>query len=189
MHSFLLIPNLKIFSSQNIAELQFREHMLELISTQKRCFHRDCFPAHFTGSALIIEPETHSILLNHHRALNKWLQFGGHCDGNENIFEVAYREAVEESGITSLKTLSQTFVDLDIHPIPANPKRKEPAHFHYDVRFVFAASRKTDLHISDESHALKWFSLTEIKNLRLDQNLIRLIDKAISLATTHNSVA
>ncbi|MEZ5404736.1 MAG: hypothetical protein R3F23_00785 [Verrucomicrobiia bacterium] len=61
-----------------------------------------------------------------------------------------------------------------------NAKRQEPAHFHYDVRFVFAASQRDNLQVSDESHELKWFSFEETRNLNLDKNLLRLIHKAMS---------
>ncbi|MBX7158377.1 MAG: NUDIX hydrolase [Verrucomicrobiae bacterium] len=177
---FSLLSSLQNASFLSSDEEDFRFKMLHLLQNEPRCFYRDCFPAHFTGSALIIDPENRSILLNHHRILNKWLQFGGHCDGNENILEVAYREALEESGMTSLKVFSQTFIDLDIHEIPVNAKRQEPAHFHYDVRFVFAASQRDDLQVSDESHELKWFSFEETRYLNLDRNLLRLINKAMS---------
>ena len=33
-----------------------------------------------------------------HKKLDRWLQFGGHCDGDANL-GVAWRETVEESGM------------------------------------------------------------------------------------------
>ena len=158
--------------------MEFRDKMLDLLQSEARCFHRDCFPAHFTGSALIIDPQTQAVLLNHHRALNKWLQFGGHCDGNENILEVAYREAIEESGIHSLTSLSHNPIDLDIHAIPSNPKRSEPAHFHYDVRFIFLSSKSNKFLLSEESHELRWFSWDEISQLSIDKNLALYLNKS-----------
>ncbi|GIS47576.1 MAG: hypothetical protein Ct9H90mP20_2460 [Candidatus Neomarinimicrobiota bacterium] len=35
--------------------------------------------------------------MTHHYQLNKWLQLGGHADGNENLLDVATNEAIEES--------------------------------------------------------------------------------------------
>lgn len=178
MKNFSLVNQLEAFFSPIQEEQQFCNKMLELIHNEKRCFYRDCFPAHFTGSALLIDPETGLVLLNHHRILNKWLQFGGHCDGNENILEVAYREAMEESGISSLTIFSHTPIDLDIHAIPTHSKRQEPAHFHYDVRFIFLTSRNNKFLLSQESHELRWFSWSEIDQLSLDKNLTRYLNKS-----------
>lgn len=178
MKNFSLVTQLETISPATEEEIQFHNLMLELIRNEKRCFYRDCFPAHFTGSALLIDPDTRSVLLNHHLTLNKWLQFGGHCDGNGNILEVAYREAIEESGIASLTLFSHSPIDLDVHAIPANPKRQEPAHFHYDVRFIFLTSRNNKFLLSEESHELRWFSWNEIDQLQLDTNLMRYLNKS-----------
>jgi 8-oxo-dGTP pyrophosphatase MutT (NUDIX family) len=80
-----------------------------------RCFHRDCFPGHFTGSALVVSADGSRALLHHHRKLDRWLQFGGHCDGDVNVPRVAQREAFEESGISGLILASARPFDLDIH--------------------------------------------------------------------------
>ena len=53
------------------------------------------------------------------------------------------REALEESGIEGLIVASARPFDLDIHAIPA--LGAEPAHFHYDVRYVFIAPGKRRL--------------------------------------------
>ena len=52
------------------------------IEAQPRCFERDCFDdGHITGSAWVVDPAGSRVLLTHHRKLGKWLQLGGHSDG------------------------------------------------------------------------------------------------------------
>lgn len=158
-----------------------RQRMLSLLE-KPDCFYRTCFPGHFTASALVLHLEGSGVLLNHHRFLDAWLQFGGHCDGEEDLAAVALREAEEESGLAGLTFVRCDPVDLDIHPIPSNPKKGEPPHEHFDLRFVLKAGQYCLSSISDESVDVRWFKWTELPALNLDPGLQRLIRKARSLA-------
>jgi len=161
--------------SQRQDEIPIRDRMLALLDSTPDCFVRSSFPGHFTGSALIVSADGERALLHHHRKLDKWLQFGGHCDGDEDVLRVAKREALEESGIDGLIVASERPFDLDIHPIPA--KDKEPEHFHYDIRWVFIAPENAEYIKSEESHELRWFTAEELAPLQLDASLRRMIAK------------
>lgn len=150
--------------------------MLELLEVPG-CFERGCFPGHFTGSALVVSHDGARALLHHHRFLDRWLQFGGHCDGDDNVLRVAMREAEEESGISGLIITSERPFDLDIHAIPENPKKGEPPHEHYDLRWVFIAPEGAEFIVSDESHDIRWFTPEEALAQGLDPGLQRLIEK------------
>ena len=54
--------------------------------------------------------------------------------GEENVLNVALREAEEETGLKHFKLLQEEIFDLDIHPIPA--RGDFPDHLHYDIRFL-----------------------------------------------------
>jgi 8-oxo-dGTP pyrophosphatase MutT (NUDIX family) len=151
--------------------------MIELLDGTPGCFHRDSFPGHFTGSALVVSADGSTALLHHHRFLDRWLQFGGHCDGDEDVLRVAAREAEEESGIAGLIVASRKPFDLDIHAIPANPKRGEPEHFHYDIRWVMIAPEEASFRVSEESRELRWFPPDEMLALPVDASLQRLVEK------------
>ena len=129
-----LISELSQHQGSDEKETSDTHHMIGLLQDQERCFYRDCMPHHFTGSALLLNRDMDRVLLNHHKSLNKWLCFGGHADGDENLFQVAWRETEEESGTTSFKQIGHSFIDADIHPIPANPNKDEGDHFHCDLR-------------------------------------------------------
>jgi 8-oxo-dGTP pyrophosphatase MutT (NUDIX family) len=152
-----------------------RRKMTELLDSCPNCFGRDAFPAHFTGSAFVTSFDGERALLHHHRKLNRWLQLGGHCDGEEDVPLVAQREASEESGIDGLVMASSRPFDLDIHRIPAFGG--EPPHMHYDVRYVLIAPEGAKIRLSFESNELRWFTADEMKTCNLDRGLRRLVEK------------
>jgi 8-oxo-dGTP pyrophosphatase MutT (NUDIX family) len=133
---------------------QFRE-----LLTEPACFLRSNLEAHFTGAAWLVSGDGQRALLTHHRKLNRWLQLGGHADGDTDLMRVALREAEEESGLPDLEIESEIF-DLDRHWIP---ERKDvPGHWHYDVRFVVHARGSQEFVVSEESHALAWREIAVI---------------------------
>ncbi len=116
-------------------------------------FERHHPPGHFTGSAWLVSGDGQRVLLTHHRKLGRWLQLGGHADGDGDLARVALREAEEESGLVGL-TVEPEIFDLDRHQIPA--RGDEPAHWHYDVRYVVRAGANETFVVSEESLALAW---------------------------------
>ena len=117
------------------------------------CCERTLALGHFTGSAWLVDATGTRVLLTHHRKLDRWLQLGGHADGDPDLAAVALREAGEESGLTGLQVERAVF-DLDRHWIPE--RATEAGHWHYDVRFVVHATHDDRFVVSDESHALAW---------------------------------
>ena len=140
---------------------------------------RDCVPGHLTASCLLWNADGTKVLLHHHRKLNLWLQFGGHCDGDGDTRRVATRETREESGIEPA-FVTQYPVDFDIHTIPARPAKAgrpaEPEHLHLDVRYLALAPEGAVEEISDESIALAWFTPEEAKAKGLDPSLLRMLE-------------
>jgi 8-oxo-dGTP pyrophosphatase MutT (NUDIX family) len=173
--------------SHRPVEEPLRARMLALLDSTEDCFLRTSFPGHFTGSALVVSADGSRALLHHHRKLDRWLQFGGHCDGEPDVVQVARREAVEESGIEGLIVASARPFDLDIHEIPAHGS--EPAHLHYDVRYMLIAPEGAEAVCSAESHALRWFTPAEMAAMPLDASLLRLVAKWQALLERRRHVA
>ncbi len=122
---------------------------------------RTHIPGHFTASCWLVDCTGKRVLLTHHRKLNRWLQLGGHADGDTDLVRVALSEAREESGLSDLLITPQIF-DLDVHEIPA--RASDPAHLHWDVRFVVRAMGSLDFVTSAESIALAWRNISEVAN-------------------------
>lgn len=146
----------------------------EFIEADPRSFDRQNPVGHITGSAWVVDPTGTRVLLTHHKKLGKWLQVGGHADGERDVMKVALREAQEESGLTDLLPVSSEIFDVDIHPIPAHGS--DPAHEHFDVRFAFQA-RDTAFKVSEESHALAWIEIRKIHEFTSEESLLRMARK------------
>lgn len=144
------------------------------------CFRRDLEVGHVVGSAWIVNANRSHALLTHHTKLNRWLQLGGHVEsGDPDVLATSVREATEESGIADLLSLSDQIFDVDVHPIPANAKN--PAHLHYDVRFLLQSPGDPVLQISPESLDLRWFALANLlQDNTLSPSLLRMVQKTCS---------
>ena len=135
-------------------------------------FERGHPPGHFTGSAWLVSADGARVLLMHHRKLDRWLQPGGHADGDAELARVALREAQEETGVADLRIEGGIF-DIDRHRIPA--RASEPEHWHYDVRHVVRAGSDERFAINDESRALAWRPVAEVAaDASLDVSLRRM---------------
>ena len=97
--------------------------VIHFVANTPDCFSRSHASGHITGSAWLLSPDGSMALLTLHRKLGKWLQLGGHADGDADILRVAMREAQEESGISGIVPVSAHIFDVDIHRIPARPTR------------------------------------------------------------------
>lgn len=138
---------------------------------------RSCSAGHITGSALVMHAPTAKLLLTHHRKLNRWLQFGGHGEGETDPAAIALREAIEESGLPDLRLVSPLPFDVDVHPIPA--RGAEPEHFHLDLRYLAYTERPDEIAASAESHEIRWFSFDECAALALSAEMRRMLLKGI----------
>lgn len=149
-----------------------REAIAAFVGAHPDCLLRSNLAGHLTGSAFVVDREWGRLLLIHHRGLDRWLQPGGHADGDPDLERVARREVLEETGLADLELLSPKPFDLDIHPIPAKPG--VPGHLHYDVRFLFAADGDAPLQGDErEVRAAAWVPLDGLGGLGLEESVLR----------------
>ena len=174
-HRYALCEMLTRYAASHAERRDVAARILEFVSSTPDCFCRTCQQGHITGSAWLLNPAGDKALLTLHRNLKRWMQLGGHADGDSDVLRVALREATEESGIQGIRPLSADIMDVDIHPIPDRPAKDEPAHFHYDIRFLMQAPHER-FAISDESDDLAWWSCADIQSRRseLDEAVLRL---------------
>lgn len=170
-----VLRQLQLHQPINDHEKQMWEEMIQFIRNNPDCFERTLLKGHVTGSSWIVNPErTHALLL-HHFKLDKWLQPGGHCDGDPDVLQVAVREAKEETGVTVTPVNDHIF-DVDNHYIP---ERKDvPAHIHYDIRLLFEAPKEMEeLPSNHESRAVRWIKLEDVHLYNNEPAIMRLVEK------------
>lgn len=153
------------------AQAELADEYVDLLA-DPLAFSRERLAGHFTGSAWLVSQDGQRVLLTHHRKLQRWLQLGGHADGDADLAAVALREAAEESGLRGLSLEGEVF-DLDRHWIPE--RGEVPGHWHYDVRYVVRAGEDENFAVSEESLALAWVSIEDLlRDPSADESLQRM---------------
>mgnify|MGYP001196449225 CR=1 FL=1 len=186
MHRRALLELLARYEEAHPDEVVCVERIRTLVQAHPDCFERTCEVGHITASSWILSSDHRQFLMTHHRKLDRWLQLGGHADGDSDVVRVALREAREESGLPRLSCLSAEGpdwapsaqplpLDVDVHRIPA--RKDEPEHEHHDIRFLLVASPGQTIQISEESHDLAWFEFADLPSLGVDASVIRLAEK------------
>ncbi len=165
------------------------DRICALVESHADCFERTCRPGHITGAAWILSPDRRRCLLTHHRKLDRWLQLGGHADGQWRVEEVALREAREESGLAAFEMLpidgALIPLDVDVHLIPARCDARgyvvDDAHEHHDIRFLLVAHSEQGVCASDESHDVAWFTPDEVLDRTDEESVLRMLRKTLEL--------
>ena len=142
-------------------------------------FARENPGGHITASAVITRPAGDAFLLVFHRKLGRWLQPGGHVEHeDESAFDGALREAREETGISDFATpLGASILDVDVHRIPE--RKGEPAHHHFDVRFLLTTESEVDRAATDDpTRPIEWRGWEEAMASGVDDSLARALTKA-----------
>ena len=80
--------------------------------------------------------------------------------------------------MAGIKVLSDDIFDLDKHPIPANEKKQEGKHTHYEAMFLMEADMQEQIvRQKDESNDVRWIQLTEVKDYTDSHNMLRMVEK------------
>ena len=189
MHRQLLRQLLQQHKPVDSQEQAMTQATIAFVKANPAAFDRSLLAGHITGSAWIVSPDRQQTLLIHHRKLDRWLQPGGHADGDPDVAAVALREAQEETGLSSLRLItpvgspekigaSPPIFDVDIHTIPAH--NEVPEHLHYDIRFLLEADPHEPLSTSAEVNSIRWFLLKMVKNYADSPSIFRLMQKIMA---------
>ena len=164
----------------DVDEAAMQAEMLIFVDKHADCLLRTQLSGHITASAWVLNEARDSVLLIHHRKLDRWLQPGGHADGDADTLAVAQREVAEETGLETVPLFLEIF-DLDIHVIPA--RGSEPMHFHYDVRHLLTPRQGSILQINHEVKAAEWTPLAAVQARSAERSLLRMVEKTPAALT------
>jgi 8-oxo-dGTP pyrophosphatase MutT (NUDIX family) len=175
-----LLDDARAYAPFDGREQAMRDRLIALLETHGRqAFDRAQPGGHVTASAWIVDPQRRRVVLLHHRKLERWLQLGGHVDGDPDVRRAALREAREESGLRTLRMIGDDIYDIDVHRIPA--RAAEPEHEHYDIRFALEADPREPLAGNEESRDVRWIALGELERYAIDDSVRRLAAKTALL--------
>jgi len=173
-----LLRQLRAHQPSDARERGMLERIADFVRDNETCFDRNLRMGHLTGSAWIVDQDRSHALLTHHARLDIWVQPGGHVENDPDMLNAAWREAREESGLNNVRPIYDHIFDVDVHQIPENPK--DPAHLHFDIRFLFEADRDAELTVTAESKSLRWIALDKITEITQEESVLRMVRKTIA---------
>ncbi|MEU9089086.1 NUDIX domain-containing protein [Streptomyces sp. NPDC048428] len=138
---------------------------------------RKTLPGHVTAGAILVGRDGR-VLHILHNATGKWLLPGGHIEPSDNtLLQAAGRELAEETGIPPYVVTPHSEIPLhiDVHPIDANPAKDEPAHQHFDFRFLFRTTADIGELQAEEVADAAWRAVDSL----VDERLKRRVSEAL----------
>ncbi|WP_179200475.1 NUDIX hydrolase [Streptomyces reticuliscabiei] len=119
-------------------EQELLRPLLDRIEAGHDLTRRTEFGGHVTTSGVVVN-DADEVLLVLHRASGRRIQPGGHCEPSDStLSDAVRREIAEETGVTELELCcGGDPIQIDVHTIEARPTKGEPAHRHFDIRFLF----------------------------------------------------
>ena len=147
-----------------------RETLAPLLAALDKGFDftsRRRYPAHITAGVVLLDTSGRMLQI-HHRGLGRWLSPGGHCEPEDkSLAATALRELAEECGIgaTEIEQIGGEDalpIHIDVHPIPASDVKAEPAHRHFDFRYVFRTGAVVPEVTGREAVAHRWQPIAEL---------------------------
>jgi len=175
-----LLAQLEHHQTDFAEEVAFQQQGMDFLRCNNDFWQRSNLAGHITGSAWVLSPDGEQVLLIHHKKLDRWLQPGGHVDETDKtVAETALRELQEETGLTDVALLFPQFFDVDVHEIPE--RTHEPAHFHYDLRYLFqAANTDFDANLLEVKN-IRWVPLLELIGENTEQSIRRMAMKTLEI--------
>ena len=160
----LLISQIENYLPFNEQEEKDKSLILCALKEQPDIFLRSNNMAHMTASSWIVNPSKDRVLMAYHNIYDSWSWLGGHADGCEDLLSVAIREAMEESGITSVKAVSDDIFSLECLTVDGHVKHGQyvSSHLHLNITYLLEADENEALHTRNgENSGVRWFSLED----------------------------
>ena len=171
------------YKPYNEQEAHDQAVMRQLLATQPDLFTRENQVAHMTASSWLLNATHDKVLMIYHNIYHSWTWTGGHADGDRDLLAVAKREAMEETGVTEIRAISEDIFSLEILTVDGHEKRGVyvPSHLHLNVSYLLEADEEEVLRIKpDENSGVRWFSLEEALAASSEPCMIQRVYKKLS---------
>ena len=159
-----LLAQLEGYAPWTEQEARDKAVLLTMLRSGRDLWTRENETAHLTASAWVTDPTRTRVLMCYHNIYHSWSWLGGHADGDRDLLGVALREVGEESGLASVRPVSEDLFSLEILTVDGHEKRGRyvPSHLHLNVTYLLEADDTETLAVKpDENSAVGWFGLDE----------------------------
>ena len=176
----MLRKEIEKYKPCNEQEENDKKVMLKCIDSCNDVLTRENEVFHFTASNWIVNKQRTKILMIYHNIYNSWAWTGGHADGNENLVEVALKEAEEETGLKNLKVLSDGIYSLEIVTVNGHVKRGKyvSTHVHLNITYLLEADENDKLKIKeDENSGVKWINIDDVSKVISEPKMLPIYSK------------
>ncbi|MFQ8886294.1 NUDIX hydrolase [Anaerobutyricum hallii] len=155
---------LNTFTPFNEQEQVDCQRIRQFLEEEENLLLRDNVKMHFTASAWVLNPSKNKVLMLYHNIYQSWSWSGGHADGEGDLLSVAMKEVKEESGLVSLKPLSDSPISIEILGVQPHYKKQKyvSAHLHLNYTFLLHNTKEEKLKICPEENSkVGWLSPDE----------------------------
>lgn len=166
--------------------------MLALLDSQQDLFTRENQVAHMTASAWLLNRMHDKVLMIYHNIYHSWSWTGGHADGDRDLLAVAKREAMEETGVTDIRAVSEDIFSIEILTVDGHEKNGAyvPSHLHLNVTYLLEADEAEVLRVKpDENSGVRWFLLRDALGASTEpwmvERIYRKLNEKLSAKTIH----
>ena len=160
----MITKEIQKFCPFNEQEAADKAEILVFLDRCPNAFSRENRLAHMTASAWIVNPRRDKVLMVWHNLYRSWSWTGGHADGEEDLLQVALKEAREETGLQHIRPVTEEIFSLEILTVDGHEKKGVyvPSHLHLNVTYLLEAREEEALSICpEENSGVAWFSLEE----------------------------
>lgn len=178
-----LIESIEKFTPCCEQEESDKRLILDFIRCSENAFERSNETAHMTASAWVLDRSRSKVLMVYHKIYNSWSWTGGHADGETDLLSVALREVTEETGLKSVRPVSDEIYSLEILTVDGHEKKGKyvSCHLHMNVTYLLEADESEELKVcEDENTGVGWFSLSEALEASTEEWFVERIYKKLN---------
>ena len=160
-----LRKQIEVYTPFNAQEVSDKRLILRYMDIFPDLLTRKNEMAHLTASCWIVNPDRTKVLMAFHNLYQSWSWLGGHADGEENLLNVALREAQEESGVVGVRPVTEEIFSLEILGVDAHSKygRFVSTHLHLNVTYLLEADDRNPVRPKpDENSAVRWIPVEDV---------------------------